>query len=100
MPTLLFALDVPSTGPRNGFSLRLSYADFSMAFGDKTVRFFPGSPPGANSDTPSMGVQHVFLEVAADETKPPIFLQAGYYLIEGLTPAAAETALRRAGIIT
>ena len=97
MPHLWFTQEPPAA-PGNGLPLTLSFNDFSTAFGDKRVRFFSGHPPRTPANTPSMEPQHVLLEVGADETKPPMFSQPGYYLIEGLSPAAAETALRRIGI--
>lgn len=97
MPRLLLTHDVPGTPPHDGLSLMLSLTELSMAFGDKTVRFVP-TQPGEPASRSAMGPQHVLLEVTADETMPPIFSRPGYYLIEGVSAAAAEIALRRVGI--
>jgi hypothetical protein len=98
MPRLWFSHAGPSTTPLESTPLPISFTDFSTAFGERVVRFLSGNPPGFDAQTPSMAPQHVLLEVGAEETKPPIFLRPGYYLVEGLSPAAAEAALRKLGI--
>jgi hypothetical protein len=99
MPKLWFVHGELAHTSHKGSAVPISFTDFNTAFGEKAARFFSGNPPGFNAHTPPMGPQHVVLEVGADEIKPPVFLRPGYYLVEGLSPAAAETALRTLGII-
>lgn len=86
MPRLWFSHDV---APARGGSLQISFTDFNMAFGARRVRFLPDGPAQASL---------VLLQVGPDELMPPLFLHAGYYVIEGISASAAREALREAGI--
>jgi hypothetical protein len=96
MPRLWIGYGNTPTGDSKPVSI--SFADFNIAFGNQRVRRLPGDPVGFTPDVPAAAHARVFLQVGEDELKPPLFLRAGHYLLEGVSPDSARDCLRKVGI--
>jgi hypothetical protein len=84
MPRLWFVHDgvaSPAAGPS---PVSISFTDFNRAFGARAVRFVSDGPTSAQ----------VLLEIDQSELAPPLFGRPGFYLVEHLSPGAAQEQLK------
>jgi hypothetical protein len=90
MPTLWLGSDSPGATPQGNSPLQISFADLNVVFGDRAVRFIGEARPAL--------AQHVLVEIAQDELRPPLFTRPGYYRVENTSPEAAREVLRKHGV--
>ena len=87
MATLWYVKDGNKPTECQGDGVAITMDEILKLFTDYKKIFISEEPPKFNQDSPSMYPRYVVLEIFESDGNPNIFNKAGFYILEGLSPA-------------
>ena len=90
MPTMWFVKDGPRSSTTRRAGTPISFDEIEKAFSAYRFEFLCANPPQFNINTPSQYPRYVVIEVREEDRTSPKFPQAGFYVMDNLSPERAN----------